>query len=53
MGKAEKVHLSVAIIVSDTEMQPASARMNVNGQGHSNDQGQRSLGLNIVKVFFS
>ena len=35
MGKDEKVHFSVAIIVFDMEMQPATARMNVKGQGHS------------------
>ena len=35
MGKDEKVHFSVAVIVYDMEMQSASARMNVKGQGHS------------------
>ena len=35
MEKDEKVHFSVAVIVYDMEMQPASARMNVKGQGHS------------------
>ena len=45
MGKDEKVHFTVAVLVYNMEMQPTSAHMNLKGQGHS--------GLNIFKVLFS